>query len=131
MVPALWIELEHLPVTKNGKVDKRALPDIEYSNLLNDEYIAPQTETEIILAEMWKELLGVERVSVQDNFFEIGGHSLMVIKMVSHIKKEFELSIPISVLFKFTTIGELSKYLEWEKSTSQSEDTSSFEELDL
>ncbi|MEJ7558100.1 MAG: non-ribosomal peptide synthase/polyketide synthase [Pedobacter sp.] len=131
MVPALWIELEHLPVTKNGKVDKRALPDIEFSNPLSDEYIAPQTETELTLAEMWKELLGVERVSVHDNFFEIGGHSLMVIKMVSHIKKEFELSIPISVLFKFTTIGELSKYLEWEKSTSQIEDTSSFEELDL
>ncbi|RZM28004.1 MAG: amino acid adenylation domain-containing protein, partial [Pedobacter sp.] len=131
MVPALWVELEQLPVTKNGKVDKRALPDIEFSNLLSEEYIAPQTETEMILAEIWKELLGVEQVSTQDNFFEIGGHSLMVIKMVSHIKKDFELSIPISVLFKFTTIEELSKYLEWEKSTSQSEDTSSFEELDL
>jgi amino acid adenylation domain-containing protein len=131
MVPALWIEMERLPVTKNGKVDKRALPEMEFSNLLSDEYIAPQTETEIILAEMWKDLLAVERVSMQDNFFDIGGHSLMVIKMVSHIKKEFELAIPISVLFKFTTIGELSKYLDWEKSTNQSEDTTSFEELDL
>lgn len=141
MIPALWIELENLPVTRNGKVDKRALPYPGTGQLLKNEYVAPRNETENALVEMWQQLLGVERVGVLDNFFELGGHSLMVIKMVSHIKKKFLLSIPISALFQFTTIAELGNYLEWELSKEQDkkeagnkteeQDETSFEVLNL
>jgi amino acid adenylation domain-containing protein len=140
MIPSLWVELEHLPLTPNGKVDKRALPDPDAAELLNNEYVAPRNETEVVLVEMWQDMLGVKKVGVYDNFFELGGHSLMVIKMVSNIKKQFLLSIPISALFQFTTISELSNYLEWELSKedktqesgkSEEEDETSFEVLNL
>ena len=143
MIPALWVELERLPLTPNGKVDKRALPDPDASELLKNEYVAPRNEIETQLVEMWQELLGVKQVGVYDNFFELGGHSLMVIKMVANIKKRFSLSIPISALFQFTCIDDLSKYLEWQiHSTNETnnnsespntieEDKSSFEVLNL
>jgi acyl-CoA synthetase (AMP-forming)/AMP-acid ligase II/acyl carrier protein len=125
MIPALWVELEHLPLTPNGKVNKRALPDPDASELLTNEYVAPRNEIEEVLVEMWQELLGVKRVGVYDNFFELGGHSLMVIKMVAYIKKKFLLSIPISALFQFTCINDLSKYLEWEISSGKEDDSNS------
>jgi amino acid adenylation domain-containing protein len=141
MIPALWIEMGELPVTRNGKIDKRALPDPGTGQLVSNEYVAPCSDTEHALVGMWQELLGVERVGVLDNFFELGGHSLMVIKMVSNIKKKFLLSIPISALFQFTTIKELSNYLEWElskeqdktseRNKAQEEDESSFEVINL
>jgi amino acid adenylation domain-containing protein len=143
MIPALWVELEHLPLTPNGKVDKRALPDPDAGELLKNEYVAPRNETEALLVEMWQDLLGVKQVGVYDNFFELGGHSLMVIKMVANIKKRFLLSIPISALFQFTCINDLSKYLEWEihsikddnsnpeTDKTTEEDKSSFEVLNL
>ncbi|WP_147206425.1 non-ribosomal peptide synthetase, partial [Segetibacter aerophilus] len=70
MVPALWVELESMPVTPNGKVDKRALPEPDASELSGKEYVAPQTETEKKLATIWQQLLGVEKVGIHDNFFE-------------------------------------------------------------
>ena len=143
MVPALWVSLESMPITSNGKVDKGALPDPGIGQQSKTEYVAPVTEMELILTEMWQELLGVERIGIHDNFFELGGHSLMVIKMVSNIKKRFLLSIPISALFQFTSIKELSNYLEWEihsvkesntnpePNKIEEEDKSSFEVINL
>jgi acyl carrier protein len=143
MIPALWVELEHLPLTPNGKVDKRALPDPDAGELLKNEYVAPRNETETILVEMWQDMLGVKQVGVYDNFFELGGHSLLVIKMVANIKKRFSLSIPISALFQFTCINDLSNYLEWEIHSikednintethkTPEEDKSSFEVINL
>ncbi|HET9277764.1 MAG TPA: phosphopantetheine-binding protein, partial [Flavitalea sp.] len=143
MIPALWVELERLPLTPNGKVDKRALPDPDAAELLKNEYVAPRNEIETILVDMWQDMLGVKQVGVYDNFFELGGHSLLVIKMVARIKKKFLLSIPISALFQFNCINDLSNYLEWEihsikqdNSNSETdkapeEDKSSFEVINL
>ncbi|MGZ5133944.1 MAG: amino acid adenylation domain-containing protein, partial [Flavitalea sp.] len=143
MIPALWIELESMPITRNGKVDKRALPDPGIVPLVSTEYVAPRTEMELTLAAMWQQLLGIEKIGVYDNFFELGGHSLMVIKMGANIKKRFSLSIPIKALFQFTCINDLSNYLEWELNTihennesspshtTSEEDKLSFEVLNL
>jgi len=135
MVPAAWIELEAMPVTQNGKVDKRALPDPVTSQLFKTEYTPPRNGMETTLAEMWQQLLNEEKIGVYDNFFELGGHSLLVIKMVSNIKKKLLLSIPISAIFQFSTISELSNYLEWElikiQDKSEEEDEASFEVLNL
>ena len=75
MVPSVWVELEQLPLTQNGKIDKKALPKAE-PTLPDRPYVAPQTETEKKLSEIWKQILHLEQVGVQDNFFELGGHSL-------------------------------------------------------
>ena len=112
MVPAIWMELDKLPITSNGKTDRKALPDPEASELLSNEYVAPRTETEEKLAAIWRELLGVEKVGVYDNFFELGGHSLMVTRVVSGIRKEFSLNIPIKTLFEFISIADIANYIE-------------------
>lgn len=112
MVPTHWVKLENLPLTANGKVDKKALPEPDITALINDEYVAPQSDMEKSLANIWKELLHLERVGVHDNFFKLGGHSLLARRMASYIERSLFVSVPIHILFQFNTISELSKYLE-------------------
>jgi acyl carrier protein len=111
MVPALWVELERLPLMPNGKIDRNALPDPDLTDMVKT-YEAPRNETEVTLALIWQELLGLERVGINDNFFELGGHSLLVMRAFYLIQKELSVSIPIHLLFQFTSISDLSKYLE-------------------
>ncbi|WP_425549134.1 AMP-binding enzyme, partial [Aquimarina addita] len=73
MVPGIWVELEALPLTSNGKIDKKALPDPDMSEAATASYVAPRNDIEKQLAEIWQELLGVEKVGIHDNFFELGG----------------------------------------------------------
>jgi acyl carrier protein len=131
MIPAVWIELEQLPVTVNGKINKKALPDPEEHLLLTTKYVAPRTEIEEKLAAIWKELLQVERVGIYDNFFELGGHSLMAMRMVAYIEKSLLVSIPIKALFQFTSISDLSKYLEIQAKGDTDEDIKSFKVFDV
>ncbi|RJG37752.1 non-ribosomal peptide synthetase, partial [Motilimonas pumila] len=86
MVPAAFVLLEQLPLTQNGKIDRKALPEPEFS-MHQAEYIAPRTETENILCEIWQEVLGVEQVGVTDNFFQLGGHSLLMMQVFSHLQQ--------------------------------------------
>jgi acyl carrier protein len=81
-------------------------------DVLSDKYVAPGTEAEKALAAIWQEVLGVERVGIHDDFFELGGHSLLAVRMVYYIERHLLISIPINVIFEFTTISELIKYLE-------------------
>jgi acyl-CoA synthetase (AMP-forming)/AMP-acid ligase II/acyl carrier protein len=111
MVPAIWVELESMPLTSNGKVDKRALPEPELADMAA-EYVAPRNDVERTLANIWQELLGVERVGIYDNFFELGGHSLLAMRVASYIKRDLKVSIPIQILFQFTSITDISQYLE-------------------
>jgi len=111
MIPVTWVELESIPLTPNGKIDRKALPDTKLANSTT-EYVAPRNETEVKLAAIWQTLLGVERVGVYDNFFELGGHSLLAMRVVSYIERDLLVTIPIHMLFKFSSISDLSKYLE-------------------
>lgn len=122
MIPAFWVEMSSLPITANGKIDKKALPDPDPGLLVQSTYVPPGNETERVLTEIWQQLLNIQRIGIHDNFFELGGHSLMVIKMVAMIKKEFGRVIPIPAIFKFSNIQELGSYLEWENDLQQEED---------
>ncbi|WP_260850329.1 non-ribosomal peptide synthetase [Flavobacterium anhuiense] len=111
MVPTIWIELENMPLTSNGKVDRKALPDPENSDLSTKEYVAPRTGTEKELAGIWQTLLGVEQVGVYDDFFELGGHSLLATRLVSMIRKELSIEVSIREVFEYTTIGALAAHV--------------------
>ncbi|MEM1319018.1 MAG: amino acid adenylation domain-containing protein [Bacteroidota bacterium] len=118
MIPSLIMELPELPLTSNGKVDKRALPSPEASALLSNVYVAPTSEIEKVLASIWKDLLQVERVGVKDNFFELGGHSLMAMRVVAAIRNQLQKEIPVSLLFSHMTIQKLAAHLETQEEQS-------------
>ncbi|WP_117611361.1 non-ribosomal peptide synthetase, partial [Flavobacterium sp. Leaf82] len=100
MIPSYFIQLEALPITPNGKVDRKALPDPQESSINSQvEYEAPSNEAENKLALIWQEILGIEKVGINDNFFELGGHSLKVTKLLYNINKEFDVKINFQSLF--------------------------------
>ena len=107
MVPTLWIELEHFPVTANGKVDKKALPDIVETDLVSNEYEAPRNELEMQMAAAWQQLLRIERAGVNDNFFELGGDSILTIQVVSRMRK-LGYHLHPKDLFNYQTIARLA-----------------------
>ncbi len=102
----------------NGKVDKNALTHSKDSAIgSGKEYIAPVSNLEITLAGIWKELLGLEQISINDNFFELGGHSLLAMRMISLIRKELQVELPIKALFAHPTIEGFAIYLKEQKET--------------
>ncbi|MFH7023808.1 phosphopantetheine-binding protein, partial [Flavobacterium sp. FlaQc-50] len=105
MVPMIWVELDQLPLTSNGKLDRKALPDPDSSDLSSQAYVAPRTDTERQLAVIWQNLLGIVKVGIYDNFFELGGHSLLATRLVSMIRKEMVLEISVREVFEHTTIA--------------------------
>jgi len=109
-VPALWVELERIPLTPNGKTDRRALPDAEAAS--KREYIAPRTAAEALMAEIWQEVLKVDKIGIEDNFFELGGHSLLALRLGSSIRKRFGSELPISEVFVYPTVSSLTNQLE-------------------
>jgi amino acid adenylation domain-containing protein len=110
MVPSSFVLLESLPITPNGKVDRRALPAPDESRAdLSSGYVAPRTPAEEALTKIWAEALQVERVGIQDNFFELGGHSLLAVRLFGRIEKVFGKKLPLSLLFSAPTIQKLAE----------------------
>ncbi len=112
MLPAAFVQLDTLPQTPNGKVDRNALPAPEGENLARAAFVAPRTRTEKHLAACWQTVLGLERVGVHDNFFALGGHSLLALHLMACIEERSGQSIPLSALFQHPTIADLSHLLE-------------------
>jgi non-ribosomal peptide synthetase component F/acyl carrier protein len=112
MVPSAYVVLESLPLTANGKVDRRALPAPEQGSLALAEYVAPRTQIEELLCELWAGVLKVARVSVVDNFFELGGHSLLATQLVSRIRETFQIDLPLRRLFESPTVSALADALQ-------------------
>lgn len=108
MIPGLWVELDHLPLTPNGKINKKALPVPDFSALLNDQYTAPQNDTEKALVKIWGKLLGIERVGTHDTFFELGGNSIQAVTMFTRIKKHFGRELPLATIFQAPHINKLA-----------------------
>ena len=112
MVPQVVMELEAIPLTANGKVDRKALPDPDTTGGQTGKYEAPRNEAEEKLARIWQEVLEVEEVGINDDFFELGGHSLLAVRLISAIRKELSVEMPISDIFDYPTIAKLSGQLE-------------------
>jgi len=112
MVPTAYIALENLPLSPNGKIDRRALPTPTQSSIrLEQTYTAPRTPVEGGLARIWANVLKVERVGVQNDFFELGGHSLLAARLMHHIEQTFGKRLPLSLLFETPTIEGLAAVL--------------------
>lgn len=112
MIPTSIIQLATLPMTINGKVDRKALPAPDHSRpALDSGYVAPRTETERVISEMWQEVLAVDSVGVNDNFFDLGGHSLLIVLLHNRIKAAFCKELSIVELFRNPTVSSLAKLL--------------------
>ena len=112
MVPSAFVLLESLPITSNGKVDRRALPKPEIDSTLLEKYVAPRTPIEGMLAQIWAQVLKLERVGIHDNFFEIGGHSLLATQLLSRIRTSFKVELALRELFARATVAELAQSIE-------------------
>ncbi|MEM9819584.1 MAG: amino acid adenylation domain-containing protein [Bacteroidota bacterium] len=112
MLPSIYVALDEFPMTPNGKIDKKALPDPNAEAIITQEYVAPRNEIETQLIEIWNELLGLDKIGIQDDFFQLGGHSLLATRVISSVKKQFSIKLPIRVLFEKTTVAELAHHLE-------------------
>ena len=112
MVPSGLMVLSQLPLTPNGKVDRKALPVPDVVSSVLTEYVAPETQTQKVLAEIWAEVLGIEQIGIHDNFFDLGGHSLMATQVMSRVRNTFYLELSLSKLFEKPTIVQLSTALE-------------------
>jgi len=112
MVPGAFYRLEEFPLTTTGKIDRKALLESTGSQIRSlKEYVPPSEGIETTLANMWKELLKVEKVGVYDNFFVLGGNSLKAIMLTSKLHKELEVKLPLTEVFKTPTIRELAQYI--------------------
>lgn len=105
MIPGILMEQDSMPLTANGKIDRKALPDPDATGALGDEYVAPRNELEAKMAAIWQDILEVDQVGMNDDFFELGGHSLLAVRLVSAIRKAFIVEMPISDIFDFPTVA--------------------------
>ena len=109
MVPAFFVEMDALPRTPNRKVDRNALPDPEGQRpSLEDSYVAPRTPTEQTIADVWAEVLQLEQVGIQDNFFDLGGHSLQATRVIARLREPLQYDVPLRLFFENPTIAELA-----------------------
>ncbi len=113
MIPTRFVMLEEMPLTPNGKVDRKALPEPDQSRPeLEQGYLQPTTATEEILAGIWAEVLRVEQVGVKDNFFELGGHSLLATQVMSRVREGFGVEIGLRKIFEMPTVAGLAQCID-------------------
>lgn len=113
MVPSVFVFLDTLPLTGNGKVDRRALPQPATQRPeLEQPYVAPETATENLLADIWAEVLRLDRVGAQDNFFDLGGDSLLAAQVISRVRKTHDVPLPLRSFFERPVLAELARCFE-------------------
>ncbi len=111
MVPLHWQVLERMPLNANGKLDRNALPALELGALPGQAYQAPRSDLEQQLADIWAQVLKVERVGVHDNFFELGGHSLLATQIASRLQKTLQRNVPLRAMFECSSVAQLAEYV--------------------
>ncbi|HEK22320.1 amino acid adenylation domain-containing protein [Mucilaginibacter sp.] len=113
MVPDDYVLLDVIPSTPNGKIDRKALPKPDYSHINRDgEYLAPRTSNEQLVAGIWEDMMGLEKVSIFDNFFQLGGRSLVAVKIMARLEQETGKRLPLATLFEYSTVEKLASRLE-------------------
>jgi amino acid adenylation domain-containing protein len=113
MVPSLFVPLESLPLTPSGKVNRQALPPPDGARpQLSQRFIEPRTEIEDLAAQIWREVLKLEKIGVYDNFFDLGGHSLLATRVVARLRANFGIDLPLQKLFELPTIAALAESID-------------------
>ena len=113
MMPSFFVKLDSMPLTANGKADRKALPnpyDVQPES--EEHYVMPRTPLEQKIAEIWKQVIGMDRVGVHDNFFDLGGHSLLATKVVMRLREAFQIELPVRCLFESPTVESLTRTVE-------------------
>lgn len=121
MVPSFYVHVENVPVTANGKINYKALPEVSIDDVIRKIYIAPQNEIEEKLVTIWETILGIENIGTKDNFFELGGHSMKVIQLGNNIQKEFGYKMKIKDLYDMPNIQHLAALINEEQNTNSEE----------
>src|SRR5204863_998141 len=117
MVPSSIVRVDALPLTTNGKLDRRALPAPEWG--VAGRALPPQTATEVELAKLWRRVLGVERVGSTDGFFSVGGHSLLAVRLFDEVERQMGVRLPLSTLFQGDSLADLATAIDRERATSE------------
>ncbi|MDB4925332.1 amino acid adenylation domain-containing protein [Mucilaginibacter sp.] len=118
MIPAIWVDLKELPLTSNGKIDRNSLSTLDDTTLIKKKSVEqPTTKNEQILFNIWKNNLNLNISGIHDNFFELGGHSLMAVQMLSQFKKITGKIFPLDVLYQYSDIKALAKYVDNDKNS--------------
>ena len=113
MIPSAFVTLNTLPLTSNGKIDRRALPAPDRIDLTSgDALAAPRTELEHLLSGIWAQVLGISTLGIHDNFFELGGHSLLATQIITRVRETFGVELPLRSLFIGATVAELALVIE-------------------
>jgi acyl carrier protein len=124
MVPSRFMPLTAMPLTANGKVDRKALPKIDVSQQLAAHYIAPRTELEQKIVDLWAEVMGIEKIGIHDNFFELGGHSILAIQVIARLRKMMQIDLPVTTLFALPTVADFADRIETIRWATQTMPTS-------
>jgi len=115
MIPAALMSLEALPLTPSGKIDRLSLPAPDYSKSESeDALVAPRNELEKQLTLIWEQVLGVKPIGVKDNFFDLGGHSLLTLRLLDEIEKTLNTKLPLAALFQLTTVEKMASFFQQE-----------------
>ncbi|MEO8240510.1 MAG: amino acid adenylation domain-containing protein [Flavobacterium sp.] len=129
MIPNYYMELDAFPLTPNGKLNKKAFPGITEKDVIHKEYVSPKNQIEEQLVEIWQEVLGVNKIGITDDFFQLGGHSLKAMELLSIIHKRFDLTIKLDALFTTPTIENLAITIENTKWLQEVDDDQSINQL--
>jgi len=109
MVPSAFVQMEKFPLTPNGKVNRKALPDPDQKDMVTEKYVAPRTPEEELLVSIWEDILQSEHIGIEHNFFDLGGHSLLATQLVSRVRDAFDVELPLKDVFAAPTIRQLAQ----------------------
>lgn len=124
MVPSAFVRIEQVPLTSNGKVDAKALPAPDPLIPESQEaFVAPRNEAEHVIATAWQDVLHLEKVGIHDNFFDVGGHSLLIIQVQKKLKDSLGNEVPLTTLFQYPTVASLAQFIRGERSSGSSFET--------
>ncbi|BAY08321.1 non-ribosomal peptide synthetase [Calothrix sp. NIES-2098] len=111
MVPATFVILKHIPLTPNGEVNHRALPEAHLHLERENPFVPPQTPTEAVIADIIATVLGLEEIGIHDNFFALGGHSFLAMQVISRLRQAYQIELPLNCVFEAPTVAELEKLI--------------------